>query len=79
MRFDLAMMGSSTIAAMDITFTLPDMSCGHCKSTVTQTVQRVDPAARVDVDLGTKQVRIESQRPADAFSRALAEEGYPPA
>jgi len=63
----------------DITFTLPDMSCGHCKSTVTQTVQRIDPAARVEVDLGTKQVRIESRLPPADFARALSEEGYPPA
>ena len=80
MRLDLATMGMPTITPMDsITLTLPDMSCGHCKSAVTDAVQRVDPTARVDVDLGTKQVRIQSQRPAQEFKQALAEEGYPPA
>jgi hypothetical protein len=40
------------------------------------TVHRIDPQARLDIDLQRHRVQIESQRPADAFRRALAEEGY---
>ncbi len=61
-----------------IDFTLPDMTCGHCERTVTQTVRQVDPAARLSVDLAGHHVRIESEQPASAFAQALAEEGYPP-
>lgn len=62
-----------------IELTLPTMTCGHCVRTVTETVQRVDAAARLQVDLPTHTVRIESQQPAERFSAALAEEGYTPA
>jgi copper chaperone len=58
---------------------LPDMTCGHCVKVVTQTVQRVDAAATLKVDLPEHKVQIESQRPREAFAAALAEEGYAPA
>jgi copper chaperone len=62
-----------------IEFTLPTMTCGHCVKTVTETVQRLDAHARLDIDLPTHKVRIDSQLPADAFAQALDEEGYTPA
>ena len=62
-----------------IELTLPTMTCGHCVRTVTETVQRVDAQAQLQVDLPTHTVRIESQQPAELFSAALAEEGYAPA
>jgi copper chaperone len=61
---------------MMIELTLPTMTCGHCVRTVTETVQRVDAAARVDIALADHRVQIESQRPAEEFKKALAEEGY---
>ena len=62
-----------------IEFKLPTMTCGHCVRAVTETVQRVDAAATLQVDLPTHQVRIESQQPAERFAAALTEEGYAPA
>jgi copper chaperone len=59
-----------------IELTLPTMTCGHCVKTVTTTVQQVDAAAKVQIDLPTHLVRIESTRPAADFAKALAEEGY---
>ena len=60
-------------------FSLPDMSCGHCASTVTQTCKLVDPDAKVEVDLGAKKVKVESAESRQDFADALAEAGYPPA
>jgi copper chaperone len=60
-----------------IELTLPDMTCGHCVQTVTKTVQRIDPAARISTDLGTHNVRIEAQAPRERIVAALAAEGYP--
>jgi copper chaperone len=60
-----------------IELTLPAMSCGHCVRTVTATVQRLDAAAQVRIDLPTQTVQIESTRPADELKKALADEGYP--
>lgn len=62
-----------------IELTLPDISCGHCVKTVTQTVQALDPAAQVQVDLPTHRVRIETQLPQAEVEAALADEGYPAA
>ena len=60
-------------------FNVPDMTCGHCAKTVTATVQQVDPAAQLTIDLPTHKVVIESQLPQQAFAAALTEGGYAPA
>jgi len=62
-----------------IEFKLPAMSCGHCVSSVTEAVKQVDPAAKVDVDLATKLVKVETLQPREPIAKALAEAGYPPA
>ncbi len=62
-----------------IELTLPTMTCGHCVRSVTETVQRIDAGARLEIDLPTHQVRIESSQPVAAFVDALREEGYTPA
>ena len=60
-------------------FNIPTMSCGHCVKAVTQAVHDVDPQARVDVNLDTKQVKVDSTAEQDRIVRALAEAGYEPA
>lgn len=54
-----------------------DMTCGHCVGAVTKAVKELDPKAMVRVDLGTKQVSVESAKPAAEIIDALAEAGYP--
>lgn len=62
-----------------VEFNLLDMSCGHCASTVTKACKLVDPQAKVEVDLTSKKVKVESTEDAEEFSQALADAGYPPA
>jgi copper chaperone len=62
-----------------IELTLPTMTCGHCVKTVTETVRRIDPSARVEADLPTHRVRIDTTEPRERLEAALAEEGYAPA
>ena len=62
-----------------IEFDVQAMSCGHCVSTVTQTILQVDPQAKVEVDLVSKKVKIESREDRSRLAAALAEAGYPPA
>jgi copper chaperone len=59
-----------------IELTLPTMTCGHCVATVTRTVQKLDAAAKVEIDLPSHRVRIESTQPPETLKAALAEEGY---
>ena len=58
------------------TYGVLGMTCGHCVSSVTQAVKEADAAARCEIDLGTKRVRITSDQPADAFRSAIEEAGY---
>ncbi len=58
-------------------FTIEDMSCGHCVSVITKTVQQLDPQARVQVELTSKKVVVESIQPREAIAQALADAGYP--
>lgn len=53
------------------------MSCGHCVSAVTKSVQAVDAAARVEVDLAQQKVRVESGAELGAIRAAIADAGYP--
>ncbi len=59
-----------------IEMTLPTMTCGHCVKVVTGTVQKVDAQARLQIDLPSHTVKIESAQPREAFAKALADEGY---
>jgi copper chaperone len=53
------------------------MSCGHCIHAITQAVQAVDPAARVEADLATATVRVASSAAAARLSAAIDAAGYP--
>ena len=61
-----------------IEFKLPDMSCGHCVGAVTQACKEVDANATVQIDLATKQVKVDSTADSQSFAKALTEAGYPP-
>ncbi|MEO6078887.1 MAG: heavy-metal-associated domain-containing protein [Steroidobacteraceae bacterium] len=61
------------------TFEVKDMTCGHCKSTITKAVLALDPAAEVRIDLLSHRVQIESGSvDVAAFGQAIAEAGYTP-
>jgi copper chaperone len=56
---------------------VPDMSCGHCEATVTKAIRSVDETAKVDVDLTSRAVAIESTADMLRIISALEAEGYP--
>lgn len=53
------------------------MSCGHCIGAVTRSVQDVDAAAKVEVDLAQQKVRVTSTAPLEDIQSAVVEAGYP--
>ena len=59
-------------------FIVEGMSCGHCVNTVTEAIHRLDPAAAVDVDLGTKHVRVQSDLDRFLLAQSLTDAGYDP-
>ncbi|MBK4737773.1 heavy-metal-associated domain-containing protein [Noviherbaspirillum pedocola] len=52
------------------------MTCGGCVRSVTKSVQSVDGNARVDVDLPSGRVRIDSAAQLDAVKNAIEDAGY---
>ena len=57
--------------------TVEGMSCGHCVGRVTKSVQGVDAAAKVEIDLPTKKVRIDSGADLEKIAAAIDDAGYP--
>ncbi|SIQ18605.1 heavy-metal-associated domain-containing protein [Aquipseudomonas alcaligenes] len=53
------------------------MSCGHCVRAISHAVQAEDPAADVQVDLATGEVRVASRLDLEQLLAAIREEGYP--
>jgi copper chaperone len=62
---------------MTITYSVPDISCGHCRSAITREVSTVAGVESVEVDLKTRTVTI-SGEPLDqaALIAAIDEAGY---
>jgi len=60
------------------TITVDGMSCGHCVNSVESELGKVPGVQRVDVDLSSGRVTIESEQPIDeaAIAAAVDEAGY---
>ena len=52
------------------------MSCAHCVSAIEAAVLKVDNRARVEVDLQTGEVRIDSAEVDAPFRAAIEQAGY---
>jgi copper chaperone len=63
-----------------LTYTAPDISCGHCKATIESELAQAPGVQRVEVDVDSRQVRVDYDEAAtgDEVLRAQLEEiGYP--
>jgi copper chaperone len=60
-----------------INYSVPGISCGHCRAAITAEVTAVPGVAAVDVDLETKLVRVSGNDLDDAaLVAAIDEAGY---
>ncbi|WP_454909867.1 heavy-metal-associated domain-containing protein [Variovorax gossypii] len=59
-------------------FIIQSMSCGGCASRIAQAVKNLDAQAKIEVDLPTKTVRVDSSEDRASVTAALTEAGYPP-
>jgi Cu+-exporting ATPase len=57
--------------------TVEDMTCKHCVGRVTKAVQEIDQQAKVEIDLPSKRVKIDSQADLDRIAQAIDAAGYP--
>ena len=61
---------------MEQRFDVQGMTCAHCVRAVTEAVRRLDPAARVEVDLPAGRVAVDTTAPRERVAAAIREEGY---
>lgn len=57
-------------------FNVPDMSCGHCTSSIQGAIGKLDADAMIEFDLETKTVAVVSQQSATDISDALDQIGF---
>jgi len=62
---------------MKYTFSVPDMSCEHCKSTIEKALSSKNTIKNFEVDLNEKKVHVETEDPAEMVQDILDEAGYP--
>jgi copper chaperone len=60
----------------ETTYTVPGISCGHCKSAIETEVGALDGIDSVVVDIDTKQVAVVGSASDDAVRAAIVEAGY---
>lgn len=60
------------------TYTVTGMTCGHCVSSVTEELTKIDGVRAVDIDLATGAVTVTSDSPVDEgqVREAVDEAGY---
>ena len=59
------------------TYSIPDMSCGHCKAAVEAALAKVPGAGAVRVDLSARKVEVADAAPEAEVLVALEAAGYP--
>ncbi len=60
----------------ETTFTVPDMTCGHCEKTIRNALSEALPGAEVGIDLSLHRVVVDGD--ADTAMAAMQEVGYTP-
>ena len=59
-------------------FNVPDMTCGHCASTITRALKAEDPHASVEISLREHRVDVESALSAGELAQCIVAAGYTP-
>jgi len=61
----------------DLTYSIPGVSCEHCRAAITGEVSKVEGVTGVEVDLDTKLVVVHGESVSDAEVRAAIDDaGY---
>lgn len=61
---------------MTVQLKVPGMACSACTANITKAVTAVDPMAKVEADLKTKLISIETQASRITIKDAIAAAGY---
>ena len=58
-------------------FSVPDMSCGHCKSAIQKAISAADASATIGFDMDARKIDVTSALANADLSALLEREGYP--
>lgn len=61
---------------MSTTYSVPGVSCGHCKSAIEGEVGKLDGISKVEVDVDAKTMTVEGDVDEAALAAAVDEAGY---
>ncbi|MDR6491129.1 copper chaperone [Paraburkholderia terricola] len=75
-RFKLSVLFDYRSKKME--FQVKDMSCGGCANSITRAVTHADPAAKLEIDVAAKVVKIDSALPPERLLAVIEEAGFHP-
>lgn len=58
---------------------IPDMTCGGCARAIARAVTRLGPAAKLDIDVAIKTVKVTSMLPEQRLIEVIEAAGFHPA
>ncbi|MDJ0733201.1 MAG: heavy-metal-associated domain-containing protein [Nostocaceae cyanobacterium] len=58
------------------TLKVPDIACEGCAQTITESIHATEPNAKVNVDVKTKTVTVESTANPESIKKAIVDAGY---
>ena len=58
-------------------FSVPTMTCGHCKAAITEALEAVDDTVEIEVDMEAHEIDVFSDAGDAAILAALKSAGYP--
>ena len=63
---------------MEISFNVPEISCGHCKETIENTLSTVSQISETNIDIESKSVNVKLTEELDikVLADLLDEQGY---
>jgi len=61
---------------MTLQLTIPSMACSACSDTITRAIEAIDPNVKVNANLKTKVVSIETQAAEAEVKQAITTVGY---
>ena len=57
-------------------FSVPKMTCGHCKKTIEDALLQLDSGARIEVDLEAHVIEVATEASSDQVLNTLEKAGY---
>lgn len=61
---------------MALNLQVSNMKCEDCAAKITESIKVVEPDAKIDVDLDSKTVNVDSEASAESIKQAIVAAGY---